>query len=130
MVQRQAPRSFLSGPGISLSPVEDDLKPRRPQWEEKAEIDDLIARSGATAEERFLRELERPPGEALLLEAEQKEMEDEADLRAWKEMETASERAESERILRIEAQIEAERPFLRERELRRTFSQHRQPQAA
>lgn len=108
----------------------DDLKPRRSRCEEEAEINDRIARADAITEERFRRELERPPGSALLLEAEQREMEEESEKRERAEMETASERAESERLLRTEAEIEAERPFLRQRELRRTFSQRVRRQAA
>ncbi|MGN6816170.1 MAG: hypothetical protein ACTHK3_08800 [Solirubrobacterales bacterium] len=46
----------------STSPgMEDDLKPRRPRWEEEAEIRDFEARSEAAADAKFLRELERPP---------------------------------------------------------------------
>jgi hypothetical protein len=46
---------------------------------------------------------------------------EEADLLARERAETASEVAESERICRVEAEIEADIPLRREREMRRTF---------
>lgn len=102
--------------------MHDDLKPRRPRWEEELEIRDFRTRAELDADSRFLRELERPPGQALLLEAELQEMEDEREQREEERWETESERAESERILKAEAEIAIDIPIRRARELGRTFA--------
>lgn len=91
--------------------MEDALKPRRSRAEEKAEIADYFAR---------VRYERRPP--SLYELVRQREEDEEAALQRREQAETGWERAESERIERVEAEIEAERPCLRQRELRRTFS--------
>jgi hypothetical protein len=99
--------------------MDDGQKPRRARAEELAEIAAYSMQQDALADARFLQELQRPPGQSLLLEIEQKEIQEEAELRDRETEETPFERSESERIKRAEAEIEAERPFLRQRELRK-----------
>jgi hypothetical protein len=101
--------------------VDDDLKPRRSQAEERAEIDERILKSQAGEEATFLREMIRPPGQSLQLQFEREEMEKEGELRESDSAETAEEHAESERILRAEAEMEIDIPVRRDRELMKTF---------
>jgi hypothetical protein len=101
--------------------VDDALKPRRSKAEEEAEIAGYLSQQEANAEAVFRRQLERPPGQYLLLELERKEMEEEEELKERASEETPFERAESEHISRVEAEIAAEIPVRRAKELRRTF---------
>jgi hypothetical protein len=97
--------------------MHDDLKPRRPRWEEVAEIRDHIASS--TFQDPPLYELiekRKEDEEAALVRRERDEM-------PW-------ERAESELILQAEAEIRADIPIRRRRELGRTPTPPHQAAAA
>lgn len=102
-----------------MAPMDDGQKPRRARADELAEIAAYSTQQDTLADARFLQELRRPPGQSLLLEVEHKELQEEAELRDRESEETPFEHSESERIKRVEAEIETERPFLRQRELRK-----------
>jgi hypothetical protein len=103
--------------------VQHAEKPRRSRAEELAEIDRYIAGAVRAEEERW-----RPippavnPSLALNEIVDQLEADEEAAFLARERTETPEEREEAARLLAIEAEIAAEVPLLRERELRKTFS--------
>jgi hypothetical protein len=91
--------------------MDDPLKPRRSEAEEKAEIAAHFAGLRHDPQNSSLYEL-----------VEQRKEDEEAALQRREEGETGWERFESERIERVEAETEAERPYLRQRELRRIYA--------
>lgn len=105
----------------------DDDKPRRSSAECWAEITGLEESRHAAADAALLRPSAKPSLGELVA---QMKAADEAALLARERAETASEVAESERICRVEAEIEAEIPLLRAREMRRTFFRSGATQAA
>jgi hypothetical protein len=100
----------------------DCEKPRRPRWEEQREIDDVVSRERAEAEARSLLHFSTPSLSALVQEYKEKE---EEEFRERERRETGRERAESEHILLIEAEIDGEMPSLRAKQIQRTFVSRR-----
>lgn len=107
--------------------MHDDEKPRRSQSEELAEIADVETRTHADADARLA---SAPGNSSLSMIVAQMEADEEAAHRARERAETAEEVEESARIRMSEVEIAIEAPFLRERELRRTFSQPKRAHAA
>jgi hypothetical protein len=107
--------------------VLDDDKPRRSRDDELAELADSEARKHAVADARLAWV---PLAPSLAEIVANTEADDEAAYQARERAETSLEREESARILAIEAKIEAERPILRARELRRTFARLKPTYAA
>jgi hypothetical protein len=101
--------------------MHDDLKPRRSPAEERAELESRIAKAQAEDDAWFQEALDRPPGQALLLEIEREEIDEVAERREYIDLEAEDERRESELILRAEAQIARDIPIRRARELKKTF---------
>jgi hypothetical protein len=99
--------------------MEDHLIPRRPLSEEKAEIAERISWANA--------DISDPPLYVLVQERQEDE---EAAMQRREENETPWEREESKQILRAEAEIAADTPIRRNRELMKTFSSAQAPQAA
>ncbi|HEX7059991.1 MAG TPA: hypothetical protein VF176_09095 [Solirubrobacterales bacterium] len=115
--------------------MRDEEKPRRPKADELADIRDFI-RDFESRRQVAVEEKSRwaPPtvnpnlslGEIVArMEAEEEEA-----CQARERAETPEERKESLRILRVEAEIEAEIPLLRLRKLRKTFSRPKLAYAA
>ena len=105
----------------------DDDKPRRSRDDEQAEIAERESRKHAVADARLGWV---PPATSLAEIVASMEADEEAAYQARERAETSLEREESARILATEAQIEAERPILRARELHRTFSRPKPTYAA
>ena len=98
--------------------MHDDLKPRRSRSEEQAEITSAIARAQADADAPRIQALQNPP---LWLLVEEREEAEEGASRRREAAETIREREEAECLLATEAEIAAEIPTCRARELARTF---------
>jgi hypothetical protein len=107
--------------------VHDNEKPRRSQSEDLAEIADVEARTHADADARLA---SAPVNSSLNMIVAQMEADEEAAHRARERAQTAEEVEESARIRMSEVEIAIEVPFLRDRELRRTFSQSKRAHAA
>lgn len=107
--------------------MHDAEKLRRPRSEELAEIADSEACKQANADAQLAYPSSNPPLSTLV---GQMEGDEDAAYRAREEAETLEEAEESARIRMTEIEIAIEGPFLRERELRRTFSRSKRIHAA